>query len=124
MIRDRPITGVGLDQFLGQYRLRYVRPEGWPERTTSHPHNVLLDYWLSLGVAGVAVLWLLLEATWTRFTAAMTRSTFSIERACVAMVAAGLAHGLIDNSFFLPYLATFTWIGLGLSTPAKADGDG
>jgi hypothetical protein len=54
----------------------------------------------------------------------MNRSAWSIERVSVAMIAAGLAHGLIDNSFFLPYLATFTWIGLGLSTMGEATGDG
>jgi len=124
MIRDRPLTGIGLDQFLGQYGRRYVRPEGWPERSTSHPHNVVLDFWLSLGIGGLAVLWLLLELCWRRFRASMNRSAWSVERVSVAMIAAGLAHGLIDNSFFLPYLATFTLIGLGLSTVGEATGDG
>ena len=52
MIRDHPWTGVGLDQFLGQYSRRYVRIEGWPEHYTSHPHDIVLDFWLSLGIPG------------------------------------------------------------------------
>ena len=115
MIRDHPFTGVGLDQFLGQYSRRYVGLEGWPERYTSHPHNLLLDFWLSLGSAGIAVLWLIIEVTWRRVIVALRTPFWSIQRAAIAAVAAGLVHGLIDNSFFLPYLATMTWLGLGLS---------
>jgi O-antigen ligase len=117
MIRDHPVTGVGLDQFLGQYGRRYVRPDGWPERYTSHPHNVLLDFWLSLGLAGVALLWLWLEIAWRHARASLRVPGWSAERAGAAMIVAGLAHGLIDNSFFLPYLATLTWIGLSISAP-------
>ena len=121
MIRDRPITGVGLDQFLGQYGRRYVRPDGWPERYTSHPHNVVLDYWLSLGLAGLALLWLSLEITWRRAKSSLRVPNWSAQRAGAAMLVAGLAHGLIDNSFFLPYLATLTWIGLSVSAPQTVE---
>src|SRR5262249_26712469 len=55
MVADHPIFGVGLDQFLYQYAPRYVQPAGWPERYTSHPHNLVLDVWLSLGLAGLAL---------------------------------------------------------------------
>ncbi len=115
MLRDHPVTGVGLDQFLGQYGRRYVRIEGWPERYTSHPHNLFLDFWLSLGLAGLAVLWMILEATWSRIRITLGTSGLTVQRAGVALLVAGFAHGLIDNSFFLPYLATMTWIGLTIS---------
>jgi O-antigen ligase len=116
MIRDRPFTGVGLDQFLGQYGRRYVRPDGWAERYTSHPHNLVLDFWLSLGIGGLAVLWVMIEVTWRRVKLSWHQSIWSVNRAAVAMIVAGFAHGLIDNSFFLPYLATLTWIGLTLGS--------
>lgn len=115
MLRDHPVTGVGLDQFLGQYGRRYVRIEGWPERYTSHPHNLFLDFWLSLGLAGLAILWMILEATWSRIRITLGTSGLTVQRAGVALLVAGFAHGLIDNSFFLPYLATMTWIGLTIS---------
>ena len=123
MLRDRPVTGVGLDQFLGQYGRRYVRVEGWPERYTSHPHNFFLDFWLSLGLAGLAILWLMLEAIWARARITLDTSGVTAQRAGVAMLVAGFAHGLIDNSFFLPYLATMTWIGLTISTPRERTTD-
>ncbi len=116
MIQDHPFTGVGLDQFLGQYGTRYVLPQGWAERYTSHPHNLILDFWLSLGIAGLLVLWLLCEAIWTRLRLAMTEPDWTIQRAAVAMLVAGLMHGIVDNSFFLAELATLTWLGLVLAT--------
>src|SRR5699024_276092 len=54
MIREHPIFGVGPDQFLYQYHRRFVEPAGWPERYTSHPHNIILAVWLRLGVLGLA----------------------------------------------------------------------
>ena len=122
MIQDHPFTGVGLDQFLGQYGTRYVLPNAWAERYTSHPHNLVLDFWLSLGIAGLITLWLLCEATWVRLRYALNRPDWSVTRGSVALLAAGLTHGLIDNSFFLPYLAAFTWLGLVLAMP-QSDGD-
>src|SRR5690606_28194054 len=56
MVLDHPIFGVGPDQFLYQYSRRYIEPMGWPERYTSHPHNLLLDVWLRLGVLGLAAM--------------------------------------------------------------------
>lgn len=116
MLRDHPFTGVGLDQFFGQYGTRYVRPEGWAERYTSHPHNILLDFWLSLGLAGVVVVWLFGEALVSRIRFALAAPDWSFQRAAVAMLVAGMAHGLVDNSFFLPDLATWTWLGLVLAS--------
>ena len=54
MIRDHPILGVGLDNFLYQYRGRYMFPEAWAEPMLSHPHNVALDYAARLGLLGLA----------------------------------------------------------------------
>lgn len=121
MLRDHPWTGVGLDQFLGQYGRRYVRVEGWPERYTSHPHNMVLDFWLSLGVVGLVWLWFLVEQIWRRFRALSGIQRDTIQRAAVAMLITGLVHGLLDNSFFLPDLATWTWIGLVLASPQPVD---
>jgi O-antigen ligase len=123
MLRDHPFGGVGLDQFLGQYGRRYVEPEGWPERYTSHPHNIVLDFWLRLGLPGLLILWLLMEATWRRVHDAIEGSPGTVRRAAVAMLVAGFAHGLIDNGFFLADLASFTWMGLALATSKRVIGN-
>ena len=116
MIRDHPIFGVGLDQFLYQYSRRYVSPDGWPERYTSHPHNVVLDVWLSLGIAGLVVFMALIGAILRRVRVAM-RSVHrerGVAVGAIAALAGGLAHGLVDNSFFLADIATLTWIMVAL----------
>ena len=56
MIRDHPIFGVGLDNFLYAYRTRYILPDAWEEPNLSHPHNIILDYWTRLGLLGLVTL--------------------------------------------------------------------
>jgi O-antigen ligase len=50
---DHPWLGVGPDNFLYAYRTRYVLPSVWQELNLSHPHNLLLDLWTRLGIAGL-----------------------------------------------------------------------
>jgi putative inorganic carbon (HCO3(-)) transporter len=115
MLKDHPLTGVGLDQFLYQYNRRYVAPSGWPERYTSHPHNILLDFWLSLGVAGLlaaaALAIVVLAGAWKR---PRTGEERVIWLGCSAALIAGLIHGLVDNGYFLPDLAMTTWMLLAI----------
>lgn len=110
MIRAHPVFGVGPDQFLYQYSRRFVEPAGWPERYTSHPHNIVLDTWLRLGILGLAsfatmvvgvVWWIQKQTRWIR------QDAWSI--GAIAALFGGLIHGLLDNGFFLPDLATITW---------------
>ncbi len=116
MIRDHPIFGVGLDQFLYQYRPRYVDPAGWAERYTSHPHNLVLDFWLRLGLAGLVVLAAMIGALgWA--LARIRRQAVAAGGVAVGAAAAlvgGVVHGLVDNSFFLPDLAVMTWFFVAL----------
>lgn len=111
MIEEFPIFGVGPDQFLYQYSRRFVEPAGWPERYTSHPHNIILDTWLRLGVVGLAafvvlgigVIWLI-----QRNSAAIRTDSWAI--GAIAALFGGFAHAMVDNGFFLPDLAVLTWL--------------
>lgn len=120
MIKDHPITGIGLDQFLYQYLRRYVEPGAWAERYTAHPHNLILDTWLSLGIAGLAV------AAW--IAAGVAREIWRVRRiaprdaiaaGAFAALIGGLAHGTVDNGFFLPDLAVLTWSFVALLVTAR-----
>ncbi len=118
MVRDHPVFGVGLDNFLYQYRTRYVLPEAWQELNLSHPHNILLDYWTRLGLLGLATL---AVQQWSFFKAgfgAYRRLDDALDRALVVALMAGmvyaLAHGLIDNSFFLVDLSFVLALSFGL----------
>jgi O-antigen ligase len=112
MIRDHPIWGVGLDQFLYHYP-RYILPEAWREPNLSHPHNVLLDFWLSLGILGVVALgwaaWIFVRRVRLPIERASERSNALLRGAAAAGLAM-LLHGMVDNSYFVLDLAYTAWI--------------
>lgn len=125
MAGDHPVFGVGLDQFLYQYAPRYVAPAGWPERYTSHPHNLILDFWLSLGLAGVFLLIGVAVLSTMRILLLRHGEARSqhwiLAVAGAVMLAGGAAHGLVDNGFFLPDLAVLTWIAIALIEQPAAE---
>lgn len=108
MIRDHPIFGVGLDQFLYQYAPRYISPEAWPERFTAHPHDIFLDLWLSLGILGVAAAGVY-AITLVRTMQHIVRRANPLGLAAAGAIIAGVVHGLIDNGYFVPDLAMLFW---------------
>ncbi len=107
MIRDQPVFGVGLDNFLYAYP-RYINPEAWREPNLSHPHNIVLDFWVRLGIGGVMVLaWMLIEFYRTGLRKIETHRALMI--GLMASMTAALAHGLIDAAYFYVDLA-FVWM--------------
>jgi O-antigen ligase len=109
MVRDHPLLGVGLDNFLYFYRSQYVLPTAWEEFNLSHPHNLVLDFWLRLGVLGVVLLGWLLVAFFRKGWRAYRRLPEGLDRLLILGLMAGMvnfvAHGLVDNAFFLVDLA-------------------
>jgi O-antigen ligase len=113
MIKDHPVFGLGLDQFYYQYAPRYIDPAGWSERYTSHPHNIVLDVWLRLGIAGVVLLAAALGLlAFQTVRSRRGQASSDLRIAAAAMLVGGLAHGMVDNSFFLPDLAALTWMAV------------
>lgn len=116
MALDHPIWGVGLDQFYTQYWPRYVEPAGWPERYTSHAHNLFLDVWLRLGILGLiaaAGIGAVVGRQGIRCLRARTTAD-ALALGAVAALVTGFVHGMVDNGFFLPDLAVLTWFGIAL----------
>ncbi|MFQ5813622.1 MAG: O-antigen ligase family protein [Anaerolineae bacterium] len=124
MIRDHPLFGVGLDNFLYQYRTRYVLPEAWEELDLSHPHNIVLDYWTRLGILGVIAIGWLQFAFFRKalhlYRQLDDRDLRALLLGLMASMIAFLAHGLIDNSYFLVDLAFVFCLTLGIV--AKVEG--
>lgn len=117
MIRDHPFFGVGLDNFLYQYP-RYMLPEAWQELDLSHPHNLVLDWWTRLGVLGVGVL-IWLEVAFFKVALRLYRGLKDegmrvLPLGLMASMVDFLAHGLVDNSYFLVDLAFIFCLTLGL----------
>ena len=109
MIRDHPILGVGLDNFLYAYP-NYIHPDAWREPNLSHPHNIVLDFWVRLGIAGVGVLaWMLGEFYRRGGKCVGASETRALGIGLLAAMTAGLAHGLIDAAYFYVDLA-FVWM--------------
>jgi O-antigen ligase len=121
MLRDHPLTGVGPDNFLYTYRA-YLHADAWREPNLSHPHNLVLDAWLRLGIMGaVAACWSLGVAFRHGVRRAL-QAPAAPETAIIigwfGSMAALVAHGLVDNSLFLPDLAAHFWIaGAILAAP-------
>ncbi len=123
MAGDNLWLGVGPDNFL--YHLPdYLDPGMWREPNLSHPHNLLLDAWLSLGVVGIAALALLL----TRAAGVIARGLtarggpiFWADAGVLAAMAAGVAHGFFDNFYFRPELAAFFWLFVAYSFAVEGD---
>ncbi|MCA9969134.1 MAG: O-antigen ligase family protein, partial [Anaerolineales bacterium] len=116
MALDHPLTGVGLDNFLYAYRGRYILDAAWQEPNLNHPHNILLDFATRLGLLG------LLSGGWLLWQLArMLRRALATAPAAWQPVAVGgagalaamLAHGLVDHSFFLVDLAFVFYLLLG-----------
>ncbi|MBI5650973.1 MAG: O-antigen ligase family protein [Chloroflexi bacterium] len=110
MIRDHPIFGVGLDNFLYEYP-KYINPDAWREPNLSHPHNIVLDFWTRLGIAGIiALIWMLI-AFYKKGNKAMREmeSGRALVIGLIASMTAALAHGWIDAAYFYVDLA-FVWM--------------
>ncbi len=133
LIREHPLTGVGPDQFLYQYRSRYILPSGWEEPNLAHAHNFVLDLWARLGVPGVAIGFGIQVAFWRsagrahRRLRAVTPALAAIAAGLMSAMAHFMAHGLVDTPFFMVdmnyvfalMLALALWLRLQASKPEQ-----
>ncbi|HXI18219.1 MAG TPA: O-antigen ligase domain-containing protein, partial [Chloroflexota bacterium] len=78
------------------------------EPNLSHPHNVLLDFWLRLGVLGVAAL-VISARTFLRQKPGSGAYARAAGLGAAGAAVALLTHGLMDNSYFLIDLAYGAW---------------
>ncbi|MCY4464359.1 MAG: O-antigen ligase family protein [Chloroflexi bacterium] len=111
MIRDHPLTGIGLDQFLYLYGGEYLRPDAVHDSDLSHPHNFALDFWTRLSLLGLLA-FIAIQALFWRLSLRALRDSRGRDKQIFAMtvglmgsMAGLLAHGLIDNSVFVIDLA-------------------
>jgi O-antigen ligase len=120
LIRERPLTGVGLDQFLYWYRSRYLLPESWEEPNLAIPHDILLNHWVNLGILGVllgaafqAVFW---RAVWRLRQRAAARDPLllALILGLAGSMADFLAHGLVDVGYFAVNLAFVFFLSMAL----------
>lgn len=141
MGRDHPLLGVGPDNFLyyysddpacapGHIAAHYYRQQAFGaepvnfERCVSHPHNMILDLWLSTGVVGLLAALALLALFAVLGIRTFRRAAPAWRAPLLAVLAAMLAlvvHGQVDNSYFLPDLAVLFWLCIGVVALAASD---
>jgi putative inorganic carbon (HCO3(-)) transporter len=120
LLRDHPITGVGLDQFLYAYRGRYILPAAWRQPDLSQPHNFLLNYWVRMGLVGLAAgVWM--QVAFWRLAWRTQNALRGVDRGGRALavglmggMAAMVAHGMVDAVHFVIDLAFIFSMSLGL----------
>lgn len=112
MIRDRPVLGYGLDQFLYAYAPRYIQPTAWDERFTSHAHNLIADSWIRLGIVGAFLALFAILAVGRKLITVERAASHPdiLGRAALLALAALLVHGMIDNAIFGHDLAMSAWL--------------
>jgi putative inorganic carbon (HCO3(-)) transporter len=120
LLKERPIRGVGLDQFLYWYRSRYLVPEAWEEPNLSIPHNIVLNYWVNLGILGVVIGIALQGVFWQtmwRIRARVANTDpvlFALVLGLAGSMADALVHGLVDVGYFAINLAFVFFLSLAL----------
>jgi putative inorganic carbon (HCO3(-)) transporter len=117
VLRDHPFTGIGEDQFLYQDAAKYGIPQ-LRFLTVSHPHNFLLDFWLRLGVPGLA--WVLAALTYFFWQGYMLWKRYAgtalgaLALGLIASMVDFAVHGLLDMAYFTMDLALTFWLTFGL----------
>ncbi len=113
MLESHPLRGIGLDNFLYYYQHGYRLPAAWREPDLSHPHNLVLDFWLSLGLPGLLGLSGLAGRV-SKVIVGQWQTSGPLERGVYAGVVGAMLdtvlHGLVDNSFFLVDLSVLFWL--------------
>jgi O-antigen ligase len=119
MTADHPLFGVGPDNFLYQYRGRYILNAAWQEPDLNHPHNIFLDLSSRLGLLGLVVGSGLIVGMGRQIWRALGQKGSSHWPLALGLAGALthlLLHGLVDHSLFLVDLAFSFFLLLGLST--------
>ncbi|OGL59288.1 hypothetical protein A3H10_00480 [Candidatus Uhrbacteria bacterium RIFCSPLOWO2_12_FULL_46_10] len=115
LLKDHPIQGAGLAGY--QMALAPYHQE-WRKDISSYkleiflyPHNIILNFWVELGLAGLIIfIWLLLvfgKTVWKN------RADPMAQLSAAAMVAL-LVHGLVDVPYFKNDLAVLFWVIMAL----------
>jgi len=108
LISDYPVTGIGLGAFELVYASYVLLTH---VGHTLHAHNLILDVWLSLGLAGViALTGMVLNAVWARSSLSAWRTP------ALMALAVMLIHGMVDDALwgYFAIMLPITFVPLAL----------
>jgi len=120
MIKERPLTGVGLGNFHTAYF--FYRDDQFYSKYT---HNHYLQTWAETGIVGLVLFLVFLVGFWVDAWANRSSVTLpGIYLGIVAAVSAFLLHAAVDFSWNMPAVTLLFWFLLGTSAvmrpPANA----
>ncbi len=105
IIGKNPIMGLGLDQFLSTFSGKYLRPDAIADPDLSHPHNIILDFWIRLGILGVIWLITFVIVFWRSVYKTFRHHNHKHQEIILSGVMGAMAslciHGMIDNSIYV-----------------------
>jgi O-antigen ligase len=126
MWRDHPFLGVGPDNFLYAYRGFYIQPAAWQEPNLSHPHNIVLDFATRLGtlglLCGIAMAVGIVNLIHRALTAPGRQPYRMLVVGLAGLFVDMVAHGMVDNAFFLVDLAFVFMLACGLLLQVRGYG--
>jgi O-antigen ligase len=110
MISDSPIFGKGISGFANNWYGYNTDPN---LDHYNFPHNILLNFWIDLGLLGVAGFAAIIA--WSIWQGIVRRRNPAALALLLFMVAL-VVHGLIDIPYLKNDLALVFWMVLGLTT--------
>ena len=111
MLKDHPLLGAGLSGY--QKMFAPYHKAGHIE-IFQYPHNILLNLWSELGLAGVIVFILIMLRF---FQQALATKSWTLAGAGVAI----LVHGLVDVPYFKNDLAMLFWLLMAFACSHAAE---
>ncbi len=116
-IRSSPVLGLGLDQLAHVDPSRYGMPQ---QRlmTIAHPHNLVLDVWLQLGLLGVVVITgLVLRSAQSLWPA----RHHPVALATLAILVDLLVHGMVDQTLMGGDMIYIWWLVFIVATEYRCN---
>lgn len=110
LIADRPILGIGPGQFSHYLNGSITELSNFEHVKTYaiHPHNTLLNFWLSGGILAIVGFVALLVAAFKRAINNWGHQTLASSAALLAI----LTHGMFDSTYFKNDLAIIFWLAV------------
>jgi putative inorganic carbon (HCO3(-)) transporter len=75
-----------------------------------YPHNVFLNFWVELGIAGLILFLVIIAAFWRSVAAALRTPYRAIAVGAAGAMVTLLVHGLVDVPYFKNDLAVLFWL--------------
>ncbi len=111
MLKDRPLLGAGLSGYKTVFAPYH---EAGHIEIFQYPHQLFLNFWVELGLAGVVVFILTMARF---FRQALATKAWTLAGAGVAL----LVHGLVDVPYFKNDLAMLFWLLMAFASSHAAE---